>query len=173
MVERYPRICIVRHPEVHAARGICYGHTNWVLPPEQLDSAAALLRGALPDWPIYSSPLLRCAQLAARLNDIVQVDSRLLEMHFGEWEGQRWADIPREHLDVWAANVSGYQIPGGESFDDLLQRIESFLQSLTQPSILIAHAGTIRACNMLIDGMSTQEATRLNVPHIEPVYFGT
>ena len=38
------------------------------------------------------------------------VDSRLAEMHFGQWEGVAWNDIPRHELDAWAANFAHCQI---------------------------------------------------------------
>jgi hypothetical protein len=74
----------------------------------QLEQTLAALK--LPaGLPIYSSPLRRCAELAARLSDNIIYDARLAEMHFGDWEMLPWDAIPRAAIDAWAADMAHYR----------------------------------------------------------------
>jgi alpha-ribazole phosphatase len=172
MAAEQARLCIIRHAEIIQARGICYGHTDWVLTAEELNAAANAVRDQLPEWPMYSSPLKRCADMAKLITTRdVALDDRLREMSFGDWEGKPWSDIPRYALDVWSADVAGFRMPGGESFNDLLARTDEFLRHLTQPCVVIAHAGTVKACSVLMKGKSIKQAAQMKVPHLTPIYF--
>jgi alpha-ribazole phosphatase len=76
-------------------------------------------------------------------------DARLMEKHFGAWEGKAWDDIARNEIDAWAADVMGYAPEGGESAQQVMQRVQTFLhklEQLPQQNIgLVAHGGSIRA----------------------------
>ena len=66
-------------------------------------------------------------------------------MSFGDWEGRLWDAIPRHELDAWAADVTGYSPPGGESPRALQVRALDFVASLTlQEAVIVTHAGVIR-----------------------------
>jgi alpha-ribazole phosphatase len=112
---------------------------------------ASALRAKLPSGlPVISSPLKRCAELATQLvssSDDVRFDSRLVEMHFGEWELCPWNEIPRVEIDAWAADMAGYRPGGGESAMQVAERVHAFYDEwLLQPreSVVVCHAGTIR-----------------------------
>jgi alpha-ribazole phosphatase len=51
------------------------------------------------DATYYSSPLVRCKILASYLQSS-DFDSRLVEMNFGDWELQKWDDIPELDLNL-------------------------------------------------------------------------
>ncbi len=105
---------LIRHPKPRIANGICYGRLD--LLAENSAVVADKLQLELPaGLPLWSSPLLRCRELAECLHPQPMFDERLAEMNFGEWEGRPWDDIPRAQLDAWAADVAGYIPPGGES----------------------------------------------------------
>ncbi|PIV92255.1 MAG: alpha-ribazole phosphatase, partial [Gallionellales bacterium CG17_big_fil_post_rev_8_21_14_2_50_54_146] len=65
------------------------------------------------------------------------------------WEGQPWDDIPRSKIDAWAADITDYAPPGGETARQLMQRVQDFLLDLEklpeQHIALVTHAGSIRA----------------------------
>lgn len=136
---------LIRHPRPLIATGICYGQLD--IACEDPSAAAQRLRSELPaGLPVWSSPLQRCRVLAEALHPAPRVDHRLAEMHFGEWEGMRWDDIPRKELDAWAANVLDYAPPGGESPRQLQMRVEAFAVSLDVPeAVVVTHAGVIRS----------------------------
>jgi alpha-ribazole phosphatase len=137
------KLILVRHPQPQVAPGICYGSTDLAIAPGQLEKTLAALE--LPaGLPIYSSPLRRCAELAARLSDNIIYDARLAEMHFGDWEMQPWDVIPRAAIDAWAADILHSQPGGGESVLQMAERITAFYNTLTGDAIIICHAGAMR-----------------------------
>jgi len=135
---------LIRHPPPRLAPGICYGRLD--VPAEAAGPFAAALRAELPPGlPLWSSPLLRCRELAAALHPAPIFDERLREMDFGAWEGRPWAAIPRAELDAWAADVAGYAPPGGESPQALQRRALAFVATLpVAEAALVTHAGVIR-----------------------------
>lgn len=135
---------LVRHPKPVVEPGICYGRLD--LPAESPETVAAQLRREISaGLPVWSSPLRRCRELAECLHGQPIFDERLVEMDFGNWEGQSWDDIPRRELDAWAADVAAYAPPGGESPLALQQRALAFVASLTVPqAVIVTHAGVIR-----------------------------
>jgi alpha-ribazole phosphatase len=135
---------LIRHPRPLVDDGICYGQLD--LAGENPAAAAAQLRNQLPPGlPVWSSPLRRCAELAAALHTQPFFDHRLAEMNFGNWEGRRWDCIPRHEIDAWAADVAGYVVPGGESALKVQQRALDFVAGLRVPeAVIVTHAGVLR-----------------------------
>ena len=139
------RLYLIRHPRPVVADGICYGRTDLPL-AAPVDEVATELRPLLPpDLPVFSSPLDRCYQLALALHPTPYVDTRLQEMHFGEWEMQAWQVLDRSALDTWAADPLGFAPPGGESPEQLQQRAIEFCTELSTDAIVVTHAGVIKA----------------------------
>lgn len=153
------QLILVRHPQPDIAPGVCYGSTDLAVLPERVEQTYAALQ--LPaGLPIYSSPLRRCAALAARLTPSPRHDARLAEMHFGAWEMQPWDAIPREEVDAWAADMAHYRPGGGESVLQMAERINAFytdLQRQHQAAIIICHAGTIRLLSARHAGLAPPE----------------
>lgn len=135
---------LIRHPPPVIAPGVCYGRLE--IPAKNEMPVAANLRAKLPPGlPLWSSPLQRCRGLADLLSPDPVFDERLAEMHFGDWEGRPWDDIPRAELDAWAADIAGYAPPGGESPRQLQQRALDFVAGLDVPeAVIVTHAGVIR-----------------------------
>jgi alpha-ribazole phosphatase len=140
------QLILVRHPQPLVAAGVCYGSTDLAIAPGQLEQTLAALQ--LPaGLPIYSSPLRRCAELAARLTPTPRYDARLVEMHFGAWEMQPWDAIPRAAIDAWAADMVHYRPGGGDSVLQMAERIAAFhadIQRQHDAAIVICHAGAMR-----------------------------
>lgn len=156
------RLHLIRHPKPLIGAGICYGRHD--CPAEGVVSVAGILLGDLPsELPVWSSPLRRCRDLAELIHPKPIIDDRLAEMHFGDWEGRRWDDIPRAELDAWAADVAGYAPPGGESPRDLQRRALDFVASLDVPeAVIVTHAGVIRTLLAHWQGLPPERWTELN-----------
>jgi alpha-ribazole phosphatase len=82
--------------------------------------------------------------------EAIRIHPDLREMNFGAWEGLHWADIPRAELDAWAADITGFQPPNGESAQMMQARALSALREIcatpaTLPRVCVTHAGVIRA----------------------------
>jgi alpha-ribazole phosphatase len=142
---------LIRHTRPDIAPGICYGQLD-IGPAEGFVKEAKAILNWLPSLDlIITSPLLRTRRLAEHLAQQreVRVDTRLMEKNFGTWEGRAWNDIARCEIDAWAADIMGYAPSGGESAQQVMRRVQSFLLDLAQlPQhniALVAHGGTIRA----------------------------
>ncbi len=164
----------MRHPAVAVEEGVCYGHSDVALADEPSVSATALaMRLATLQVPpprvLLSSPLLRCATVAAAMAGDFgcahSVDERLKEMNFGSWEQQRWDAIDRGLLDEWAANFEHARAHGGESVAQFVARVQSWLDAfgLTRecsPAYVVTHAGVIRVIASLLLDVHVARATQ-------------
>ncbi|GAB3262574.1 histidine phosphatase family protein [Chitinimonas naiadis] len=165
-------LILLRHTPCHASAGRCYGRLDLAAERAPLRQAARMLRGELPNWPLYCSPARRCLALARQLAPRARVLAELQELDFGRWEGLPWADIPRTELDAWAADLWHYRAGGGESASDLLARWQSACRHLRQEAaegaILVTHAGLIRLA--LAESGQLPEAERWSAPiaHAQP-----
>lgn len=156
------RLCLIRHPKPLIEPGICYGRLD-CLAEDTFAAAAMLLAELPPGLPLWTSPLTRCRTLAAYLHPQPMIDNRLAEMHFGDWEGRSWDNIPRAELDAWAADVAGYAPPGGESPRQLQRRALDFVASLDVPeAVIVTHAGVIRTLLAHWQGLPPERWTELN-----------
>lgn len=139
---------LIRHPRPAVAPGVCYGQTDLGL-AESAVEVAARLRPLLPtQFALFSSPLARARLLAEALGT-PQVDARLMEIHFGEWEGRRYDDIGQAALDAWADAPLDFAPPGGESPRQMAARALAFVAELRASApaaaVVVAHGGPLRA----------------------------
>lgn len=154
------RLILVRHPQPLVAPGLCYGSTDLAVAPQEQARALTTLAAALPPrLPLFSSPLRRCAELAAQLPcTALTVDPRLAEIDFGRWEMRHWDDIPRDEIDAWAGDMTGYRPGGGESVLHMAARVAAFHADLLRQghanAIVLCHAGTIRLLSACHAGLS-------------------
>lgn len=143
------RVFLIRHPRPAIATGICYGRSDLPLAEDAILSATKLVPLLPPSAPVYSSPLIRCRQLAELLHPAPSFDDRLREMDFGTWEMQTWESIGRVALDAWAAAPIDFVPPGGESVAALRSRVNAFIAERKADAcpelVLVSHAGVMKA----------------------------
>ena len=146
-------VALLRHPVVRVAPATCYGRTDVPLAPGWRRSVPALAASLATTAAvrIWSSPSSRCAIFAAalgrRLTLTVTCDERLSELDFGAWEGRGWDTVPRDDLDLWAADPLAFRPPGGERGADLVARVGGFaalLRAAARPCIVVSHGGPLR-----------------------------
>ena len=96
----------------------------------QADAAARYLAGRGGVEAVVTSPLQRsydtAAAAAKALGLEVRVDDDLIETDFGAWEGLTFREAAERDPDLhlqWLRNTS-LRPPGGESFDDVQQRVQ-------------------------------------------------
>lgn len=168
----------LRHPPVPQAQGLCYGRTDYALPAATYAAAAAMLSARCPGldaMPILYSPSRRCRELAFALASNgahaqpLRSDERLLEMHFGRWEGRPWSSLPRIELDRWAVDIAGYRPPEGECFADVIARVSEALAGFTTPHTIVTHGGVIRAAWHLFGGVPIAQAAALPIAYLDPI----
>ncbi|MEO6171966.1 MAG: histidine phosphatase family protein [Arenimonas sp.] len=161
----------IRHPPLPDMQGICYGALDMTISEANVIPHALSLKPLLLAHKLISSPLQRCFCLAKAIDASATQDARLIEMSFGDWQGQAWDLIDRHELDAWAQDVANYRAPCGESFMDVINRLKDFLADLNEPHVLITHAGVIRAAYYLLGGISLLEAASQDVPYVTPISF--
>lgn len=152
---------LIRHTTPDIAPGICYGQLDIGVADSFNDEANRVLNGLPSPDLLISSPLLRTHRLAGflaqTLNCELKTDLRLMEKHFGRWEGLAWDAVPRHEINAWAADIMGYAPSDGESAQQLMQRVQSLLRDVAQyPQqniVLVAHAGSIRAILAQLAGL--------------------
>jgi alpha-ribazole phosphatase len=147
-------VYLIRHPQPIIAPGICYGQTDLAPEPSALTQLVNELRQQIhKDMLLVTSPLQRCHLVAKALQSegfpLAHVDQRIQELHFGHWENQAWDQIDRAQIDAWAADRSGFQVPGGESVAMLAERaiqaLEHWQRSCEGKTLaFITHAGVIQ-----------------------------
>lgn len=108
---------------------------------EQAARAAATL-STRPLKAVYSSPLLRAMETGTAIAErhgleVTSIDS-LREVKVGEWEGSNWPEVKRRFPEAYQAfqddpGKNGY--PGGETLQDLLDRIAPTLAELMQKHV--------------------------------------
>ena len=85
---------------------------------------------------VYSSPIPRAYDTACLLFDQEQIitDERLMEMNFGDFEGQKISDLLAQsdqlYYQLWNQPEIFDRIPHGESYDEVIERVKSFLADL-------------------------------------------
>lgn len=160
------KVWLIRHPKPAVPEGTCYGRTDVDTDPTHFEQVVQRLRalhgsaeGPTP-LRVYTSPLSRCARVARALSGAPWpepvVDPLLAEMHFGEWEGRPWAEIPRAEIDAWRSDIRHWRPPGGETVEELGARGWRFLEAITasarpaddsapRPAVaVLSHAGIIQ-----------------------------
>jgi len=126
---------------------------------------------------IVSSPLRRCADfardLAQRQALPLDIDARLREIHFGDWEGKTAPDLlaadPGAVTRFWNDPVN-HPPPGAENLLAFQTRVlhawhEIAARHAGEHLLIVTHGGPIRIILGQAQGMPVPESLRLEVPH--------
>jgi len=112
--------------------------------------------GRVPENLAYvSSPLVRARATMELMRSVLglnpaqyDIDARLAELSFGDWEGLTYADILARDKEVLAERESdkwAFLPPAGESYAELTQRIGEWWATVHADTVVAAHGGTARA----------------------------
>jgi broad specificity phosphatase PhoE len=119
----------------------------------QAQALASLFAAERFDYAV-SSDLSRAYDTACaiRAGAPVARDARWREFAFGEWEGLTWEQIVRRWPNAAERGRTAatlYAPPGGETFDQVLARVEQALSELRAGSyknvLVVTHAGPLHA----------------------------
>ncbi|MEM6306278.1 MAG: histidine phosphatase family protein [Pseudomonadota bacterium] len=175
------RLALLRHGHTPWNRaGRIQGRTDV---PLDDDARAGLSRLRLPpDWAdaaLWSSPLSRAKETARCITGCApRTDAALIEMDWGEWEGQRGTDLHADpaseyrHIEDWGWD---YTPPGGESPATLRARLIPWAETLTQDAVAVCHIGVMRVLMAHATGWNFSgpapfqiKRNRLYVLHLSP-----
>jgi alpha-ribazole phosphatase len=160
---------LIRHPRPVTEADVCIGQLDVECAAGWEAHADRLARVMAPPERVYTSPSRRCRVLAERLASgyrlRAQSDPRLLELNFGDWEGRRWADIGHGALASGGDSLS-LAPPGGETWGELLGRVEEFLAGLPRTLgqvAIVTHSGPVRAALVHCLALPPAAGTRFEV----------
>ena len=162
---------IWRHPKPIAANGFCIGQTDISVDKRKIKRLANKIQRfvrfhQLPKV-IWVSPLqrsLKVGEILAPHGFQYHVAPELAEIDFGGWDGRPWAQIPKQQIDDWCDNFADFAPKGGESLQQLFNRVESWLNEMAaqnrgqKPVLAVGHAGWINAASMIA---ARQEAPKI------------
>lgn len=116
-------------------------------------SAFAWMRQRIgPVGRVLASPAQRCLQTAHSLGHPPHAtDAGLWEQDYGTWEGMTYETLP-DLGPLSPADLARHRPEGGESFDDMAARVHPVLHGLSGDTLIVAHAGTVRAALSLVVG---------------------
>nr|WP_242533430.1 alpha-ribazole phosphatase family protein [Niveibacterium umoris] len=160
---------MIRHPAVAVSPHTCYGATDLPLAGPLAPDVAHLAPLLPADASLFSSPLSRARLLADALGE-PELDPRLREIDFGDWEMQPFDAIGRDALDRWASDPLGHRPPGGESAAEMAARAHDFLDDLRRrqlpgPIVIVAHGGPLRAITGHLLGLPPDRWLALDFAH--------
>jgi broad specificity phosphatase PhoE len=150
-------IAFVRHGETASnAAGLLLGRADPELTDLGRTQVAQLGRAfsAVDVGAVVTSPLTRARETAAAIATVVgcsaDVDERLIEIDYGEWDQRPFAELPRDAVASWLAD-SSFTPPGGENLLAVQTRVASFCtdtlanQSSGGVIVAVSHVSPIKA----------------------------
>ena len=166
----------LRHGECEGGE-IFRGSTDVVLRPEGVANMQASCDQIDEQWDaIHSSTMKRCHEFAQRLslqrNIPLVSDNRLVEVRYGDWEGQLRAEVWKHHyahIAAWLRNPVANTPPNGEPLTDVATRLSAFFAAASsthrgQKVLVIAHGGAIRVMLATLLGLNLENAQVFDVP---------
>ncbi len=135
----------------------------------------AAVAGAMPWTHVVSSPLVRCRAFAESLavehGLSLELDARLMEGGFGEWEGRSAAEIEAASPGAVArfkADPVGARPVGAEPLEDFHARVAAALDALVarhagEHLLVVGHAGVMRMALAWALQMPVAHAYRIDV----------
>jgi probable phosphoglycerate mutase len=96
-----------------------------------------------------------------------ETDARLVEVHFGDWQGHTLAELDAANpgttasrdLDKWNFVPPG----GGESYEMLHSRAKPWFDELERPTVCVTHGGIFRVLFRMIGRKPIREAAALDI----------
>ena len=164
-------IAFVRHGQTELNRGgRLQGRIDAPLSALGARQAAALARGyaSAPVTRVLSSPLQRAhataEAIAASHGLSVEVDDRLIELDYGEWDGLALTDVSADDWASWRNDVN-FAPPGGECLCDVSERIASFCAEVLTGDLVVAvsHVSPIKAAVCIALRVDQRSAWRMQL----------
>jgi len=126
---------------------------------------------------IVSSTLQRCARFAHELAHErgvpLDLDARLAEYHFGQWQGVPIETLAQEQGDAlgrfWADPMA-HPPPGGEAFAQFRARLSAAMDDVAMMAsrervLVVTHGGAIRLLRCIAERRGFGDMAGIDVPH--------
>ena len=153
------KLFFLRHTSLNVEIDVFYGQTDLDV-SDRFEEEVKLIKKKIKNFNIdtnyikvYSSPLKRCIKLTNKLTKNYIVDERIKEMNLGDWEMKKMSSISKKEKLDWENNLLSFKIPNGESNNEFLKRLKSFLEDifkLNEDALIVCHAGSINGMLSLL-----------------------
>lgn len=151
-----------------ARTGLLLGHTDEPALDANCPHVLALGRSVQVSG-IVASDLSRASaqatNLARHLGFAVTLDARWRELNFGAWDGSAPEDIDPQALEDFWTDPDANPPPGGERWSCLRARAAAALKGLEDRSLVITHAGAMRAALAVLTGLDHRGIWALDLPY--------
>lgn len=171
------RIVLIRHGETAWNRETRFrGRADLPLDDFGVRQAEATGRYLVARWPVdavYASPLQRAKQTGAAIAGAhglaVQPFHGLLDIDFGEWQGHSPEEIEQRYPKLrraWLEAPHSVRFPGGESLDDVRERVVAGLDEIVarhrkETVALVGHTVVNRVLLCAVLGLTNEHFFRL------------
>ena len=153
------KLFFLRHTSLNVDIDVFYGQTDLDV-SDRFEEEVKLIQKKIKNFNIdtnsikvYSSPLKRCIKLTNKLTENFIVDERIKEMNLGDWEMKKMSSISKKEKLDWENNLLSFKIPNGESNNEFLKRLKSFLEDIfkfNEDALIVCHAGSINGMLSLL-----------------------
>ena len=153
------KLFFLRHTSLNVDIDVFYGQTDLDV-SDRFEQEVKLIQKKIKNFNIdtnsikvYSSPLKRCIKLTNKLTENYIVDERIKEMNLGDWEMKKMSSISKKEKLDWENNLLSFKIPNGESNNEFLKRLKSFLDDIfkfNEDALIVCHAGSINGMLSLL-----------------------
>jgi probable phosphoglycerate mutase len=126
------------------------------------------------DLNFVSSPLIRTRQTMELVRTELGLaaegaaqDDRLKEISFGKAEGLTLEEMKQKMPDVYHGRLAdkwGFQMPEGESYAMVADRVKSWFETIKKPMLVVTHGGTSRVIRGKLMDLEFSEIPELETP---------
>ena len=153
------KLFFLRHTSLNVEIDVFYGQTDLDV-SDRFEEEVKLIQKKIKNFNIdtnsikvYTSPLRRCIKLTNKLTENYIIDERIKEMNLGDWEMKKMSSISKKEKLDWENNLLSFKIPNGESNNEFLKRLKSFLEDIfkvNEDALIVCHAGSINGMLSLL-----------------------
>lgn len=97
-----------------------------------------------------------------------RTDPRLVEVHFGDWQGFTLAELEARQAGSTQARLAekwDFVPPGknAESYEMLLQRVRPWFETIERPTVCVTHGGVLRTIIKMVENRPSAEVATLDI----------
>lgn len=162
------RIHLMRHGAPVLA-GRMLGRTDSAATPAGIAACRTAAAPLVGVGAIVSSDLCRASACAEAIGEAlalpVSIDPRWREMNFGDWDALAPGEIDPAALARFWADPDGATPPGGERWSLLCVRIAAALGTVADNTLVVTHAGAMRAALAVACGFDVRQVWAVDLPY--------
>ncbi len=148
--------------------GLLLGHTDEPALDPNCPKMHDRVQGVTIDR-VVTSDLARAAvqaeHFAAQFAVPLRVDSRWRELDFGAWDGLAPESLDQASLARFWDDPENQPPPSGEPWSNLRARVSAALERLEPQSLVVTHAGAMRAALSVLTGLDHRSVWALDLPY--------